>query len=233
MWIHTEYAFSYLFFLVICPNWLESKERRRFFCCLVKYAPPPPPSSPLEWMPLDLWATFNLHQVYLLRYFWEVGEVKGFIFKSLMGYLKVKIPAWSCGAQKIFYFLLTWISYDGKDAGVNYRKSSMVTLTLGRTVFFSSSEMFSETLDKWEVPKETDSVDLSFSNEGQKDLEYLCLPHPAAYIKPVLFLGKLVNLGSDYRLWQLHGTVSDGKLSNSSIKWCILICCLGANVKTC
>lgn len=87
-------------------------------------------------MPLDLWATFNLHQVYLLRYFWEVGEVKGFIFKSLMGYLKVKIPAWSCGAQKIFYFLFTWISYDGKDAGVNYRKSSMVTLTLGRTVLF-------------------------------------------------------------------------------------------------
>lgn len=65
-------------------------------------------------MPLDLWATFNLHQVYLLRYFWGVGEVKGFIFKSLMGYLKVKIPAWSCGAQKIFYFLFTWISYDGR-----------------------------------------------------------------------------------------------------------------------
>lgn len=34
------------------------------------------------------------------------------------------------------------------------------------------------------------------SNEGEKDLEYLCLTHPAVYIKPVL-LGKLVNLGSE------------------------------------
>lgn len=76
----------------------------------------------------------------------------------------------------------------------------MVTLTSRRTVFFSSSEIFSENMKKREVPKETDSVDLSLRNEGQKDLEYLCLIHPEAYIKTVLFLGKLVNLGSDYCL---------------------------------
>lgn len=94
-------------------------------------------------------------------------------------------------------------------------------------VFFSSSE------EKWDVPKETDSVDLSFSNGGQKDLEYHCLTHPAACIKAVIFSGELVNLGSDYCFWQLHGTVSNGKLSNSSVKWCLLTCHLEADVDTC
>jgi len=56
-----------------------------------------------------------------------------------------------------------------ESARVNSRNSSMVTQTMGKIIFLSSSEVFFETLEKREVPKETASVDLSLSNEGQKD----------------------------------------------------------------
>lgn len=153
-------------------------------------------------MCLNLWAIFNLHHHgYLLRYFGGEGKVKGFGSKSLTRHLKVKIVAWHRGAQKI-YLLITWINYDERRYKRQLQEKFHMTLTLERRVFFSSSEVFSETLEKWEIPEETDSVDLSFSNKGQKDLEHLYLKNPAACIKPVLFLGrKLVNLESDYCWW--------------------------------